>query len=136
MRCRHILVALLAISGLSVGPARADRPVERRERADYVVSGMVSAVYSRESAGYRDYIIEITVEAVEKGAGIKKGDTFRAFCYQRKEGKGGLEFDTAGHNVVPKEGQQIRAFVKRGNGRNEGVYPNWIDILSGASRKP
>lgn len=119
---------------LGVGPGRAARPVEKREQADYVIAGAVTAVYSRETTGYREYVIDIRVEQVEKGGGIKKGNTFRAYCYQRKEGKGGLEFDTAGHNTVPKEGQRVKAFVNRAGGRNEGVYPDWIDIVSG-SRK-
>ncbi len=110
------------------------RPVEKREQADYIVSGVVTAVYGRETRGYQEYVIEMMVEHVEKGAGIKKGDTFRAFCYQRKEGKGGLEFDTAGHNMVPKEGQRVKAFVNRAAGRNEGVYPDWIDIVRGTQK--
>lgn len=105
------------------------RPIEKREEADFILSGVVTAVYTRETRGYRDYIIEIKVEQVEKGAGIKQGEPFRAFCYQRKEGKSGLEFNTAGHKTVPKEGQRVRAFINRAGGRNEGVYPDWIDIV-------
>jgi hypothetical protein len=108
------------------------RPIESREQADYVISGLVTAVYGRETTGYRDYVIEIRVEQVEKGASIARGDTFRAFCYQRKEGKGGLEFDTAGHDTVPKEGQRVKAFVNRAGGRNEGVYPDWIEVVRDA----
>lgn len=110
------------------------RPVETREQADYILSGVVAAVYTRETTGYRDYIIEIKVEEVAKGAGIKEGDLFRAFCYQRKPGRGGLEFDTAGHSTVPKEGQRVKAFINRAGGRNEGVYPDWIDIVVGTRK--
>lgn len=134
MRRVYIVQALLVAAIFGVGPGRAARPVEKREQADYAISGAVTAVYSRETTGYREYVIDIRVEQVEKGAGIKQGNTFRAYCYQRKEGKGGLEFDTAGHNTVPKEGQRVKAFVNRAGGRNEGVYPDWIDIVSG-SRK-
>jgi hypothetical protein len=124
-----LLVVVVALLGGR--PVQAMRPVESREQADYVVSGVVTAVYGRETTGYREYVIEIIVEQVEKGTGIKKGDTFRAFCYQRKKGKGGLEFDTAGHKTVPKEGQRVKAFVNRAGGRNEGAYPDWIDIIRG-----
>ncbi len=110
------------------------RPIEKREQADYILSGVAAAVYARKTTGYWEYIVEITVEQVEKGAGIKTGDPFRAFCYQRKEGKGGLEFDTAGHNTVPKAGQQVKAFINQAGGRNEGVYPDWIDILVGTRK--
>src|SRR5574341_1833549 len=128
--------ALLVVAVLGVEPVMADpmRPIEKREEADFILSGVVAAVYTRETTGYRDYIIEIKVEQVEKGAGIKEGDPFRAFCYQRKEGKGGLEFDTAGHTTVPKEGQRVKAFINRAGGRNEGVYPDWIDIVVGTHK--
>jgi hypothetical protein len=129
MRSTLIAFTLLGVTVLDAGRVYADRPDQKREQADYVVSGAVTAVFRREITGYHEFIIEIRVEVVEKGAGIKKGDTFRAYCYQRKEGKGGLEFDTAGHKTVPKEGQQVKAFVNRAGGRNEGVYPDWIDIL-------
>jgi hypothetical protein len=131
MRRVYLGLTLGVVAGLGVGPVRADRPVEKREQADYVVAGAVTAVYSRETAGYWEYVIEIRVEKVEKGAGVQKGHTFRAFCYQRKPGKGGLEFDTAGHTTVPKEGQRVKAFVNRSGGRYEGVYPDWVDIVGG-----
>ncbi len=134
MHGMSIIVSLLMVFVLDVVLLFAARPVEKREQAEYVVSGEVTAVYSRETAGYREYIVEIEVAEVEKGSGIRNGDTFRAFCYQRKEGKGGLEFDTAGHTTVPKEGQQVKAFANRADGRNEGVYPNWIDIVSGKGK--
>jgi hypothetical protein len=110
--------------------SRADRPTEKRETATYVVTGTVQAVYVHETKGYKSHIIELTVEQVNKGDGLKKGDCFRAYCYQRKPGAGGLEFDTAGHTTVPKEGQRVRVFVNRAGGRNEGVYPDWVDLLS------
>ncbi len=118
-----IIFSVLMVFVLGVGLLCAARPVEKREQADYVVSGKVTAVYSRETAGYREFIVEIEVAEVEKGAGIRNGDTFRAFCYQRKEGKGGLEFDTAGHTTVPKEGQQVKVFVKSSGRTERGPLP-------------
>ena len=129
MRTTTIVSALLLVSALSVGVVRAERPTQKRENADYVVTGTVTAVYSQETDGYRNYIIDIRVEKVEKGAGLKKGELFRAFCYQRKPGKGGLKYDSRGHTQVPKEGQKVKAFVNRARGLYEGVYPNWFDVL-------
>lgn len=133
MRNTCIVFTLLVVSLFAVEPVRAERLHQKREQADYVVSGVVTAVTSHESAGYRNYVIEIRVEEVEKGAGIKKGETFRATCY-RRTAKASLQFDSAGHTTVPREGQQVKAFVMRAGGRNEGVYPNWIDILDKKSR--
>lgn len=128
MRGSLLLALLLAVGTTVTESARAARPIQRRENADYVVIGTVYAVYVRDTEVYRQYIIELRVEAVEKGSGLKKGDTFRAFCYQRKPGKGG-PFDTPGHAAVPKEGQRIKAFVNRGGGHHEGVYRNWFDAM-------
>lgn len=130
MRFIRIVFLAIALSTFANGALQAERPTEKREQADYVLSGKVTAVYKHESEGYREFIVEIKISQVTKGDGIKKGHTFRAMCYQRKENKGGLEFDTAGHSVVPKEGQQITVFVNRADGRNEGVYPNWVDIAA------
>jgi hypothetical protein len=113
---------------------KADRPVQKREAADYVVVGTFSAVYVRDTEGHRQYIVELKVEGVAKGKSVKKGETFRAFCDQRKEDKGGLMFDTAGHDAVPKEGLRIKAFVNRGDGHHEGVYPNWLDPMPGGKK--
>ena len=127
-------VALLLFGGLAAHrPAMADRPAEHRKAADYVMIGNVDAVYVRDAGSYVNYIVELKVEVVEKGTGLKPGDTFRAFCYQRKPGKGGF-FDEPGHDAVPKEGQRIKAYISRGNGRHEGVYPNWFDPAPAGKR--
>jgi hypothetical protein len=130
----------MSLAGLfSPGLARAERPAEDRAKADYVLTGLVTAVYRQETKGYFNYIVEIKIEQVHKGPGFKKGDTFRAFCYQRKPGVGGgvagLEFDSGGHGTVPTQGQQVRIFVNRGHGWNEGVYPDWVDVLGKAPAK-
>ncbi len=129
MRSRPLILSLLAVVAVAVQPAQAARPIEKRETADYVITGTVRAVYVRDTKGYRSYVVEIKVDEVEKGARLKKGDTFRAYCYQRKEGFGGLAYDTAGHTAVPREGQRIKAFVKDGGGHNEGIYPNWFYVI-------
>jgi hypothetical protein len=134
MRGSFLLAFLLTIGPTAIESARAERPVQKRENADCVVTGKVMAVYLHDSEGYRQYIVEIRIEDVDKGDGLKKGDTFRAFCYQRKDGKGGLEFDTAGHSAVPKEGQRIKAYVNRERGHNEGVYPDWFDSAPAAKK--
>jgi len=129
------ILTWLAFVTVAVGPAQAARPIQKRSQANYVFSGTVKAVYARDTEGYHQYLVEIRVEAVHKGAGLKKGDTFRAFCYQRKRGKGGLRFDTAGHKAVPREGQRIKAFIHGARGYNEGIYPDWFDVLPGKGNR-
>lgn len=124
-------LSLLALVAVVVRPLMAERPLEKRDNGDYIVTGRVEAVYTRETKGYRNYIVEIQVEAVQRGAGLRKGATFRAFCYQRREGiEGSLEFDSAGHTSVPREGQRVRVYVNSANGRFEGVHPDWVDVLA------
>jgi hypothetical protein len=106
----------------------AERPTERRADADLVVVGKVSGVFIRETEGYKHYLIEVYVESMEKGSG-RRGDILRLSCYQRRPGKDSLEFDSAGHSAVPKEGQRIKAFANAKRGRNEGIYPEWFDVL-------
>lgn len=129
MRNFCIVFTLFVIAAFSVRPVQAARATQSREKADYVLSGLVMAVYTLEGQGYNNYIVEIKVGDVEKGDGIKKGDYFRAFCYQ-PNGKGKLSpfDDHHGHKIVPKQGEEVKVFVNRAGGRNEGVYPNWVDI--------
>ena len=114
MRGSLLLALLLTIATAVTGSARAARPNENREIAEYVVVGPVTALYVQDTEGYVNYIVEMRVEQTVRGDGVRKGDTFRAYCYKRKPGKGGLEFDSAGHNAVPEVGQRIKAFVKNG----------------------
>ena len=94
---------LFVVSAFSVRPAHAARAAQKREKADYVLSGLVFAVYSHETQGYNNYIVEIKVENVEKGDGIKKGDYFRAFCYQpRREESSRCLMTTMGTRSFPK----------------------------------
>ena len=129
MRSCWFIALMSIVVSATAESARADRIDQERTEADYVVTGKVNAVYVHESEGYKSYIVEIEVEAIDKGDGLKKGDVFRAYCYRRKPGKGGLEFDSAGHKSVPKEGQRIKAFVTNGRGSHEGVYPDWFDVI-------
>jgi len=45
----------------------AARLVEKREQATHVFIGKVKAVHVEKSNGFLDYVIEVTVESVEKG---------------------------------------------------------------------
>ena len=135
MRNFFTIFMLFVVTAFSVRPVHAARIEQKRENADYVLTGKVTAVYTLEGQGYNNYIVEIKVADVEKGDGIKKGDYFRAFCYQ-PNGKGHLSpfDDHHGHKIVPKYGQEVKVFVNRAGGRNEGVFPNWVDILSDSAQ--
>jgi hypothetical protein len=133
MHQTNVFVALLVLLLIFWTLVQAARPIENRDDASYIVIGTVKAVYLQETKGYRNYVIELLVEQATKGEGLRKGDFFRAFCYQRKAGAAGLEFDTEGHKTVPKEGQRVKVFVNQAGGRYEGIYPDWVDILPGSN---
>ena len=122
------MTLILALTCLAA-TARADRPIEKRSEATYVVTGTVAAVYTEDGGEYRGHVVAIRIEAVEKGPGLKPGEILYAYCYQRKPDAPGINWDP-GHDVVPKVGSRVRAFVNRGDGKNEGVFPNWVDVLA------
>jgi len=129
MRLR--LPAILALAALAsfATAALAARPVEKRSDATYVVTGTVAAVYTEDGAEYRGHVVAIRIEAVEKGTGLKRGEVLYASCYKRKADAPGINWDS-GHEVVPKVGARIKAFINRGDGKNEGVFPDWVDVLA------
>lgn len=129
MRPRHPSALALLVLACLATTARADRPPERRSDATYVVTGTVEAVYTADDGEYRRHIVALRIEAAEKGPGLKKGEILYASCYQRKPDAPGINWDS-GHDLVPKVGTRVKAFVNRGDGRNEGVFPNWVDVLS------
>jgi hypothetical protein len=115
---------------LTLGTAAlADRPVEQKARATHVVVGKVERVFTRDTKSYREFIIELHISEVLKGRDLTLGHTLYVFCYQRKAGAGGLSADSSGHASVPREGEQVKVFVKNQRGQFEGVYPDWYEKL-------
>ena len=119
-----LFVALMAI----VSDSYAERPPEKREDATYVITGTVDGLYVRKTKYYRHYIVKIRVEQVERGEGVEAGDVFYAACL-RRDPQAPPEPSPQGHAAIPREGQRIRAYVNHLRGENEGVYPNWVDVL-------
>jgi hypothetical protein len=137
---RALLVALYI--GLATAVAWADRPHQRRDEANVVVTGEVRAVYARQSQYNRHYVVEIFIFEVERGAGFRSGETLSVVCYQPKPVRGNETEEElrersvnvdGGHSRVPAEGDQIRAFVRHFNGTlYEGVFPDWVDVTKKA----
>ena len=148
MRFIGIVVALLV---LAAPLARAERvplsPEEQKAESTHIVTGTVKAIYGKEveSTLYgkgtleMHYVLEIEVQGIEKGKGIEKGDIVYARCWRlKKHGDAGLVPGPSGHFGIPKEGEQVRAFVAKGKynatGQNDNgfslVYPNGIEKLT------
>jgi hypothetical protein len=125
---RHSLKLLLFLVALAAqAAARAEIPPESRDKADFVVTGVVQGVYLRDEKNYHNYIVELLVDDVEKGEGLEPRYTLYVSCYKRKT-SAPPEPSAGGHKSVPKEGQRIKAFVKDGRGKHKAIYPNWFDV--------
>jgi hypothetical protein len=123
-----VLALLLSAASVSFG----ELPREPREKADYVVTGVVEGVYVRDKGYYHNYVVELRVHSVEKGKQLEKGTTLYVSCFRRKD-DAPREPAATGHEPPPKEGQRIQAFVKDGKGKHAGIYPNWYDEVKAGS---
>jgi hypothetical protein len=132
-------MGLKALAGIVaaclVSAAPADRPPEPKAEATLVVTGTVGKVYANTDLENINYIVEIRIETVEKGAGFKAGDIVDVRCFQRKE-SAPLVPAAHGHQDLPKEGERIRAYLNLREGNiYEGAYPSWIDRLPAQARE-
>jgi hypothetical protein len=146
----RFLGTIAALFVLTATVARGERvplsPEEQSAEATHIVTGVVKAIYGRdvETALYgkgtveTHYVVEIEVRGVEKGAGIAKGDIVYARCWRlKKHGENGQVPGPSGHFDIPKEGDQVRAFLVKGKYGATGqadngtalVYPNGIEKL-------
>jgi hypothetical protein len=120
---------LTAICILTFGAqALAEREVEPAKSASHIVTGTVTTVFTHDGKENDEYLVSIRIQNIEKGDGYETGDTIFAYAYQRKADAPRVPA-SSGHSAVPKEGQLIKARIKRGSGKMEALYPNWFDVL-------
>lgn len=149
MRCQWISWAALLTALGSAAEVYAERRPEERSEATHVIVGTVEGVYVREEKDTRYYLVEITIEKVEKGDGFKQGGTFYVGCYLwtpdyykgkklSPEEEKRLALRGGAYDGVPKEGERIRVYAKHqakfANGRPgkyDGIYPNWYEVMKG-----
>jgi hypothetical protein len=112
--------------------ALAERPREREDSASWVVTGTVTKVFTRDAgdnSAFFEHVVQLRIDAVEKGERYRKGDSIYAFIMRRKPGTSSGEPGIGGHQGVPEEGQRIRAWIKFSRGQMEGLYPRWFEVL-------
>jgi len=147
LRGLGFLSALLVLAGSTAWAERVPlSPEDKKAEATHIVTGVVKAIYSRhaETMCYgkgtleTHYLLEIEVRDIEKGEGIKKGDIVYARCWRlKKHGASGRRPGPSGHFDIPKEGDQVRAFLAKGRYGPTGqadngwavVYPNGMETL-------
>jgi hypothetical protein len=88
-------------------------------------------------------VVEIAVEGVERGGGLKAGDVLYVSVYRpnprapdpkkmtEPERKRYLLTVDGGHNPAPRPGTRVRAFLRHAGGRYAGLFPDWVDVLKG-----
>jgi hypothetical protein len=97
-------------------------------------------VYVRKADGTLHYVVEIAIEKIEKGAGLKVGEMFYVRCYQwdpdwlkgkklSAEEEKRLAFRGAAYDSIPKEGERVKVYAKHGWGHFAGIYPDWYDVI-------
>ena len=122
-------LALLAIVGFLIATSElvAERPPQKQDDATVVVTGKISKIAKAEQVfgddGVRtDYTVEITIDKVDKGDGLKKGDTLKAkyFHVTKKPSKA---FPGAyGHAYKITVGDEVKLYLVGKDGNYEVIY--------------
>jgi len=126
-RTRNIGAAL-TLMALLAAAAHAEKAPEDKEKAEFVLTGKVMRVYSRGEGRLTEYIVQMSVQEVHKGEGVKKGDAFYIYCFQKSRPLIPVA-EPRGHSAVPKEGQVIKAYVHDRAGRHEANYSHWFEVV-------
>jgi hypothetical protein len=135
----NLCAAFVATTTLATG-VLAERAPEDRRQATHVVVGKVEGVYVRKAAGTLHYVVEIAIEKIEKGDGLKVGEMVYVRCYQwdpdwlkgkrlSEEEQKQLAFRGAAYDSIPKEGERVKLYAKHGGGHFAGIYPDWYDVI-------
>ena len=127
-----LLVLVLTACTLHCDRGRAERIPDVPEDATHIITGVVDRVFQRESKEQDQYVIQIRVESVERGKGVKDADVLLVYCFQRKASASSIPAES-GHKAIPKEGPRIRALAKPRHGVLAGLYPDWFQPISGES---
>jgi hypothetical protein len=117
------------------GRALAERPLEDKQTADFILTGRVEKVFQRQEGRLTEHVVLLRVETVHQGEGVKPGESFYAYCFKMAPSPVPRP-EASGHDAVPTEGQLIKAYVRHRRGRHEGNYREWFDVLEDAKAKP
>ena len=108
---------------------KVDVPGEAEQKSSHILTGTVTAVYSRitRDASHETghYLAEVRVESIEKGDGFKPGQMVyvRYWHHLKRLGKGQEEPGESGHQNIPEEGQRRKiCLVRKSDGSHEVYY--------------
>ena len=116
-------IAVLTVLMLaSAGQLRAEKapmtPEELLETSTHAVVGTITTIYQREETigdwHYTNFLAEIHVEKCEKGEGVEADSLVYARYWRRRwVGLGLMPPSTSGHDPLPDEGDQVRAYLAK-----------------------
>lgn len=126
MRFMVVAVAVVVMSGAAL----AERPPEEPKDAQVVVTGALTGIAPKEhKVGPKkdgiqtDYTAELKVAAVEKGEGIKVGDTIKITWMHMTTRPTGSFVGAFGHDYQVKKGDTVKVYLmKRGSSVLEVAY--------------
>jgi hypothetical protein len=138
----RLILAALSTLCFSHSITHAERAPEEKSAASHVVVGVVEGVYVRKENGTFYYMVEIAIEKVEKGEGIKAGGTLYVSCYRHdpnwlrgkdlsEKEKKEFAFRGSSYESVPKEGERIRVYAKQWGSKYSAIFPSWYDAMKG-----
>lgn len=127
---RFMVVAVAVVVMVMNGLALAERPPEDPKDAQVVVIGELTGIaFKEEKVGpnkdgiMTDYTAELKVAVVEKGEGIKAGDTIKITWMHMTTKPTGSFVGAFGHDYKVKKGDTVKAYLmKRGGSPLEVAY--------------
>ena len=109
-----------------------ERPPMDRADAAIVAVGTVEKVFTEGAGtGSVERITQIKIERVERNQSdrpLEPGDTLYVYTFETNAAPV-LEPGPSGHARFRTKGHRLRVFVMGADGRNEGCYPDWHDVL-------
>ena len=126
-----LLFAALLVPSAPVSPAAAalERPSMERADASVVVVGTVRGVFTA-GAGTRHVqrVTLLEVEDVERGEDLVPGKFLYVYTFENRMGPIPTP-GAGGHKGYKPAGFRLRVWVVGEDGRNEGLYPEWYEVL-------
>ena len=132
--CSTIPCVLIASGTLAHGVIAPQSPEELQERAEVIVTGRVTAaeVTTKGSPLNSDWVVvlQMEVDAVEKGDRIRAGENISVRCWQLKRRTGGWT-GASGHGDIPAKGSWVRMWLGSHGAGWSPLEPNGIELLDG-----
>jgi hypothetical protein len=124
---RKTIVASLLALAILVPAAFAERPSEQKDTATNVFTGTIKSLDAKDSLfgkdGKRtDYTAEVEVTAVDKGDGLKVGDTVKVTWFHVTKRPSGAFAGAYGHGYEARNGLKVKVWVKKSGEKYEVIY--------------